>query len=117
MAHEEIIGRYSALARDAAAGRTVADSGPDAFDQGRFGAAGYDDLGLLPEAAVRARLGCGNPVAVAELRPGETVLDLGSGGGIDVLLSARRRWCAGRSDGTSETGLRQPGGRRRVASG
>ncbi|HLU73812.1 MAG TPA: arsenite methyltransferase [Nonomuraea sp.] len=90
MAHEEIIGRYSALARDAAAGRAVADCGPDAFDQGRFGAAGYDDLGLLPEAAVRASLGCGNPVAVAELRPGETVLDLGSGGGIDVLLSARR---------------------------
>lgn len=90
MAHEEIIGRYSALARDAAAGRTVAGCGPDAFDQGGFGAAGYDDLGLLPEAAVRASLGCGNPVAVAELRPGETVLDLGSGGGIDVLLSARR---------------------------
>ncbi|MFI6707780.1 GNAT family N-acetyltransferase [Nonomuraea sp. NPDC050478] len=90
MAQEEIIRRYSALARDAAAGRTVADCGPEAFDQGRFGAAGYDDLGLLPEAAVRASLGCGNPVAVAELRPGETVLDLGSGGGIDVLLSARR---------------------------
>src|ERR671925_2389677 len=44
----------------------------------------------LPEAAVAASLGCGNPTALAELRPGETVLDLGSGGGIDVLLSARR---------------------------
>jgi SAM-dependent methyltransferase len=44
----------------------------------------------LPEAAVLASLGCGNPLAVAELRPGERVLDLGSGGGIDVLLSARR---------------------------
>ena len=44
----------------------------------------------LPEAAVLASLGCGNPIAVAELRPGETVLDLGSGGGIDVLLSAQR---------------------------
>jgi arsenite methyltransferase len=44
----------------------------------------------LPEAAVLASLGCGNPTAVAELREGETVLDLGSGGGIDVLLSARR---------------------------
>jgi SAM-dependent methyltransferase len=44
----------------------------------------------VPEAAALASLGCGNPTAVAELKPGETVLDLGSGGGIDVLLSARR---------------------------
>ncbi|GAA2214293.1 hypothetical protein GCM10009850_097580 [Nonomuraea monospora] len=90
MAHDEIIAHYSALARDADAGRTVADCGQDAFEQGRFGAAGYAELGVLPEAAVRASLGCGNPVAVAELRDGEVVLDLGSGGGIDVLLSARR---------------------------
>jgi len=46
--------------------------------------------GLIPEEAVLASLGCGNPTALAELHPGETVLDLGSGGGIDVLLSARR---------------------------
>ena len=46
--------------------------------------------GLIPEEAVLASLGCGNPTALAELKPGETVLDLGSGGGIDVLLSARR---------------------------
>src|ERR1035441_5064874 len=44
----------------------------------------------LPEAAVLASLGCGNPTALAELKPGETVLDLGSGGGLDVLLSAQR---------------------------
>ena len=44
----------------------------------------------LPEKAVLASLGCGNPTALAELKPGETVLDLGSGGGIDVLLSAKR---------------------------
>ena len=52
----------------------------------------YDaaDRAALPDAAVLASLGCGNPTAVAELREGETVLDLGSGGGIDVLLSARR---------------------------
>src|SRR5690348_5076708 len=48
------------------------------------------DMAMLPEAAVHASLGCGNPTAVADLQPGETVLDLGSGGGIDVLLSARR---------------------------
>src|SRR5207244_6261610 len=45
---------------------------------------------LLPEDAVKASLGCGNPTALASLSPGEVVLDLGSGGGIDVLLSARR---------------------------
>src|SRR6516165_5372220 len=52
----------------------------------------YSDLetGELPETAVLASLGCGNPTALAELKEGETVLDLGSGGGIDVLLSARR---------------------------
>jgi SAM-dependent methyltransferase len=52
----------------------------------------YDvvDRSELPEAAVAASLGCGNPTAIAELRVGERVLDLGSGGGIDVLLSARR---------------------------
>ncbi|HET7304941.1 MAG TPA: methyltransferase domain-containing protein, partial [Segeticoccus sp.] len=57
-----------------------------------FGASLYDAAtqGELPAAAVAASLGCGNPTAVAELRQGETVLDLGSGGGIDVLLSARR---------------------------
>lgn len=48
------------------------------------------ELGELPTAAALASLGCGNPTALAELRPGEKVLDLGSGGGIDVLLSARR---------------------------
>jgi arsenite methyltransferase len=48
------------------------------------------DLSNLPEGATAASLGCGNPTAVAELRPGETVLDLGSGGGIDVILSAQR---------------------------
>jgi len=57
-----------------------------------FGETLYDaaQRGELPETAVLASLGCGNPTAVAELREGETVLDLGSGGGIDVILSARR---------------------------
>jgi SAM-dependent methyltransferase len=49
-----------------------------------------DDVAVLPEKAVVASLGCGNPTALIDLREGETVLDLGSGGGIDVLLSARR---------------------------
>jgi SAM-dependent methyltransferase len=57
----------------------------------------------LPEAAVLASLGCGNPFAVAELREGETVLDLGSGGGIDVLLSARRVGPTGHAIGVDMT--------------
>src|SRR5213076_2136584 len=56
-----------------------------------------------PEAAVAASLGCGNPTALADLRPGETVLDLGSGGGIDVLLSARRVSPGGKAYGLDMT--------------
>ena len=58
----------------------------------QFGSPLYDaeDREQLPDAAVLASLGCGNPIAIAELHEGETVLDLGSGGGIDVLLSAKR---------------------------
>jgi len=61
------------------------------------------EKGSLPENAVRASLGCGNPTALAELRPGETVLDLGSGGGIDVLLSARRVGPTGKAYGLDMT--------------
>ena len=61
------------------------------------------DRAGLPDAAVLASLGCGNPIAVAELREGETVLDLGSGGGIDVLLSARRVGPTGRAIGLDMT--------------
>ena len=57
----------------------------------------------LPEAAVLASLGCGNPTALAELAPGETVLDLGSGGGIDVLLSAKRVGATGKAYGLDMT--------------
>ena len=57
----------------------------------------------LPEAAVLASLGCGNPTALAELKPGEVVLDLGSGGGIDVLLSARRVGPSGKAYGLDMT--------------
>ena len=65
----------------------------------------YDELqkGSLPEAAVLASLGCGNPTALAELKAGETVLDLGSGGGIDVLLSARRVGPTGKAYGLDMT--------------
>jgi arsenite methyltransferase len=88
--------RYAEAARDAAGGRAACDCGTDSClhvegDRGRAEAM-YEEheISQLPETAVLASLGCGNPTAVADLRPGEIVLDLGSGGGIDVILSARR---------------------------
>jgi SAM-dependent methyltransferase len=65
----------------------------------------YDQAqaGELPQEAVLASLGCGNPTALAQLNPGETVLDLGSGGGIDVLLSARRVGPSGKAYGLDMT--------------
>ena len=64
---------------------------------------GDSEKGVVPEEAVLASLGCGNPTALAELRAGETVLDLGSGGGIDVLLSARRVGPSGKAYGLDMT--------------
>ncbi len=61
------------------------------------------EAGSVPEAALRASLGCGNPTALAKLEPGEVVLDLGSGGGIDVLLSARRVGPTGKAFGLDMT--------------
>ena len=65
----------------------------------------YDDAqaGEVPEDALKASLGCGNPTALAELKPGEIVLDLGSGGGIDVILSARRVGPTGKAYGLDMT--------------
>ncbi|HLK61899.1 MAG TPA: arsenite methyltransferase [Bryobacteraceae bacterium] len=62
-----------------------------------------EQTGHLPQTAVLASLGCGNPTALAELKPGEIVLDLGSGGGIDVLLSARRVGPTGKAYGLDMT--------------
>ena len=99
-----VAARYAGLARAAQAGQAVTGCDPAEFTAGGFGPAGYPDTGGLPEGAVRVSLGCGNPVAVADLRPGETVLDLGCGGGIDVLLSARRVGPAGKAYGLDMTG-------------
>jgi arsenite methyltransferase len=93
---EEVRARYAEAARTAAEGRTGDCCGSGGCcaptSEPAFGEALYDETERadLPEAAVLASLGCGNPTAVSELREGETVLDLGSGGGIDVLLSAQR---------------------------
>jgi len=87
---DAVVDRYSGLARAALAGDAITDCDPGEFTDGRFGSAAYPAADDVPEAALRASLGCGNPLAVADLHPGQTVLDLGSGGGLDVLLSARR---------------------------
>lgn len=80
----------------------IAETGPEFKN---FGAELYSgaERGELPDAAQLASLGCGNPTAVADLHDGETVLDLGSGGGIDVLLSARRVGPAGKAYGLDMT--------------
>jgi arsenite methyltransferase len=94
---EEVRRRYADAASTAAAGAGPAcdctHPGTSCAEEGHaFGPDLYEGLAKehLPERAVLASLGCGNPTAVADLQPGQTVLDLGSGGGIDVLLSARR---------------------------
>jgi len=74
--------------------------GADPITSGLYDAG---ETSVLPEEAVRASLGCGNPTALAKLNPGETVLDLGSGGGIDVLLSARRVGPTGKAYGLDMT--------------
>lgn len=71
----------------ACCGETAERTGCDPVTSNLYGA---EETAAVPEAAALASLGCGNPTALAQLAPGETVLDLGSGGGIDVLLSARR---------------------------
>jgi arsenite methyltransferase len=98
--HEEVRGRYAAAAIQAGAGQGCCSG-----DQQGVGPELYSALerAELPGAAVLASLGCGNPIAVAELHVGERVLDLGSGGGIDVLLSAKRVGPTGRAIGLDMT--------------
>jgi arsenite methyltransferase len=96
--------KYARLARAAHAGEMITAADPGTATSDCSGPGGYTGTGSLPDGARRASLGCGNPVAVAELRPGETVLDLGCGGGIDVLLSARRVGPAGKAYGLDMTG-------------
>ncbi len=98
--HEQVRERYAQAAREALAGTATG-----CCDEPGIGAELYSALEReeLPDAAVMASLGCGNPTAVAELHPGERVLDLGSGGGIDVLLSARRVGPTGRAFGLDMT--------------
>jgi SAM-dependent methyltransferase len=98
--------KYGAAAKQVAEGKTACCgggaslSGCDPITRDLYGAA---EKGSLPAEAVAASLGCGNPTALAKLQPGEAVLDLGSGGGIDVLLSARRVGPTGKAYGLDMT--------------
>jgi arsenite methyltransferase len=103
---EEVRQRYAEAARAAetgggcGSGSCCEDGSPGDFGNSLYSA---QQRGELPDAAVLASLGCGNPTAVAELNEGETVLDLGSGGGIDVILSAKRVGPAGTAYGVDMT--------------
>ena len=107
---EEVRRRYAESARAVTEGSDGWSCGSgsccaDESDATKFGEALYDpeQRGELPEAATLASLGCGNPTAVADLHEGEAVLDLGSGGGIDVILSAKRVGPAGTAYGVDMT--------------
>lgn len=108
---EEVRQRYAGAAIQAATGQSscgggaCCDSSKAVQVTEAFGAGLYDSdqLAELPDTATLASLGCGNPTALAALRPGETVLDLGRGGGIDVLLSAKRVGSSGKAYGLDMT--------------
>src|SRR5215470_1770272 len=92
---ERVRMRYAAAARRMSEGRTEGSAEGSCCDSSCCGDVSgglytAEEIGTLPQEAVLASLGCGNPTALIDLKAGETVLDLGSGGGIDVLLSARR---------------------------
>jgi arsenite methyltransferase len=97
--HETVRQHYADAAVRASQGSSCC-SEPETIGANLYSALERDEL---PDAAVLASLGCGNPTAVADLHPGERVLDLGSGGGIDVLLSARRVGPTGRAFGIDMT--------------
>ncbi|MBD0330475.1 MAG: arsenite methyltransferase [Thermoleophilia bacterium] len=105
---EEVRRRYAEAARAAATGSACGCGSGSCCgdsDAGDFGSALYSatERDGLPATATLASLGCGNPTAIAELREGETVLDLGSGGGLDVILSAKRVTPRGRAFGLDMT--------------
>jgi arsenite methyltransferase len=105
---EEVREKYAEAARATETGGGCgcgSGSCCEGSDEAAFGERLYsiEQRGELPDAAVLASLGCGNPTAVADLHAGETVLDLGSGGGIDVILSAKRVGATGRAYGLDMT--------------
>src|SRR5580658_3531944 len=103
---EQVKEKYGSAARAVAESGSVqacCDPGLRCCDPITTNLYSADQTGFIPEKAVLASLGCGNPIALIDLRPGETVLDLGSGGGIDVLLSAKRVGPTGKAYGLEMT--------------
>lgn len=102
---ERVRGRYAASARGLRGeGESCCGSGPQVEERDMTGGSySGKEAEALPAGAAGASLGCGNPVALATLSPGEVVLDLGSGGGLDVLLSAKRVASSGRAYGLDMT--------------
>jgi ubiquinone/menaquinone biosynthesis C-methylase UbiE len=94
---EHVRSRYAQAAKG---GGCCGEDGSSCFGESRYS---VEQLGELPSAATIASLGCGNPTAVADLHEGEVVLDLGSGGGIDVILSAKRVGSTGAAYGLDMT--------------
>jgi arsenite methyltransferase len=101
--HELVRERYAKAAETASCGSGACCGSSSAVEGFGLPLYGAEDREALPDEAALASLGCGNPTAVAELDEGEVVLDLGSGGGIDVLLSARRVGPTGRAYGLDMT--------------
>jgi ubiquinone/menaquinone biosynthesis C-methylase UbiE len=103
---EQVKGKYGSAARAVAQSsnaQACCDPGLRCCDPITTDLYSSDEKGMIPAKAVQASLGCGNPTALIDLRPGETVLDLGSGGGIDVLLSAKRVGPTGKAYGLDMT--------------
>jgi len=104
MIKEVVKEKYGEAAKRVSSGKIGCCGGSCDGDPVTSNLYGDADQSVVPEAAVLASLGCGNPTALAKLEPGDTVLDLGSGGGIDVLLSARRVGPTGKVYGLDMTG-------------
>ena len=103
---EQVKEKYGSAARalgEAGSVQACCDPGLRCCDPITTNLYSEDQTGIIPEKAIKASLGCGNPTALIDLRPGETVLDLGSGGGIDVLLSAKRVGATGKAYGLDMT--------------
>ncbi len=103
---DQVKEKYGSAARAVAASgsaQACCDPGLRCCDPITTGLYGSAEAGMVPEKAMQASLGCGNPTALIDLHPGQVVLDLGSGGGIDVLLSARRVGPTGKAYGLDMT--------------